>query len=113
MNTRELIPAAPHRVRFSLSARKHVPEVAGCYALAAFGDEILYVGMAKNLQRRLCQHCDDETKRNRIRGTVATWFYFVLCDEAELWRIERGWMNQYQERHVELPPMNKVYSPIR
>jgi excinuclease UvrABC nuclease subunit len=107
-----LVPAADQRVRFALTDRRRVPEMPGCYALASFDEEILYVGLAKSLRRRFCEHREDNSKRQTVEGVKAAWFHFTLCTESKMMRIERGWMNLYKSLHDQLPPMNKVYSPV-
>lgn len=112
MKTDALLPRVEQRVRFTLRERRGVPSTAGCYVLASASDDVLYVGLASNLQRRLCQHREDEAKRQAVTGLVAAWFYFYLCEERSLKRVERGWMNQYEAEHAALPPLNRVHSPI-
>jgi hypothetical protein len=107
-----LAPSVQARVRFSLRDRKQVPPSSGCYALTSLEGDVLYVGLATNLSSRLCQHREDDSKRNPIRGVSAVWFYFTQVSRFNLRRVERGWMNQYMDQHAELPPLNKVYSPI-
>jgi vacuolar-type H+-ATPase subunit B/Vma2 len=107
-----LVPAVTANVRFSLRDRKRLPAESGCYALASFEGDILYVGLAADLSRRFCQHREDDSKRQATRGVAVTWFYYATFPKANLRRVERGWMNQYRDRHGELPPLNKVYSPV-
>ena len=112
MKTDALVPPVTTRVRFSLSDRFKVPEQPGCYALASHDGDVLYVGLATNLRRRLRDHRESDEKRAAAKGRRADWFHFALCAGPELPRVERGWMNQYETLHGELPPMNKVYSPL-
>lgn len=112
MKTDELLPPAQSRVRFDLSQRYRVPDGPGCYALASFDSRVLYVGQTKDLRQRLCAHRDDEEKRRPVQGLTAVWFCFAPRAEKEIGRVERGWMNQYEALHGELPPLNKIYSPV-
>jgi hypothetical protein len=112
MKVADLRPAVDKKVRFSLSDQKLVSSMAGCYVLASISGDVLYVGLASNLQRRFGQHREDETKRQAVAGMIAASFHWHLCAEAGMARVERGWMGQYETMHGTLPPMNKVYSPI-
>jgi predicted GIY-YIG superfamily endonuclease len=80
--------------------------------LTAFDDEILYIGLTEDLHRRFFQHRDKQEKRAPTSKGVAFWFYYMVCHEQEIARIERSWLNQYQELHGELPPLNKIQSPV-
>lgn len=108
-----LVPDVTGRVRFSLADKKLVPARHGCYALISADDEVLYVGQASNLAVRLDNHTDDIGKRAMVGDKRAAYFAFLECAPTELGRIERGWMNQYMALHGKLPPLNKVYSPVR
>lgn len=98
---------------FSFKSWKYVPKQAGCYSLVAYSGEILYVGLTVNLHRRFAEHRDTEEKRSLTTFGSAHWFYFLLGEEAQINRVERGWMNQHLEIHGMLPVLNKIYSPVR
>ena len=113
MRIDRLVPKAPHRIQFHLRFRKFVPREAGCYALATFDNQVVYVGLSDNLYERFAQHWDTKGKREPTTIGRAFWFYYLMCAQKDLCRIERTWMNQYLELHGMLPVLNKVNSPIR
>jgi hypothetical protein len=113
VNVDQLIPPPTKRVEFSLRNRHFVPSEPGCYALATFSSDVVYIGLTNNLYRRLCQHRDAKEKREPTSLGIAFWFHFLTCDEGETYRIERTWLNEYVELHGEMPTLNKVYSPVR
>jgi excinuclease UvrABC nuclease subunit len=113
MKVSALVPGVTGKVRFSLADKKRVPDRAGCYALITADNDVLYVGQATSLCGRLDNHTDDVGKRELVSGMRAAFFAYVECSETEVSRVERGWMNQHLTLHGELPPLNKVYSPVR
>ena len=113
MKVDRLVPRAVARLQFSLRFRKFVPRDKGCYALATFDNHVLYVGLTENLHERFAQHCNTKSKREPTTIGRAFWFYYLVCAEKDLCRIERTWMNQYMEIHGILPILNRVNSPIR
>jgi hypothetical protein len=108
----ELSPPPGERVRFSLRFRKFVPRSDGCYALASFDDEVLYVGLTDNLHRRFREHRETREKRDATPLGAAFWFYYLTSVSSEVARIERTWMNQHLQVHGTLPVLNRIYSPV-
>jgi predicted GIY-YIG superfamily endonuclease len=113
MKVQELVPPLVSRVEFSLKALKFVPAETGCYVLATFAEDVLYVGLTANLQRRFFEHRDNKEKRDPTSAGMAFWFYYFVCKESELARTERTWLNSHMECHGELPVLNKMNSPVR
>jgi hypothetical protein len=65
------------------------------------------------LQRRFGEHRGSKEKtKPTVKGT-AFWFYFLACEDKELRRLERTWLNQFEVEHGCLTVFNKVSSPIR
>ena len=112
MNVTELVPVVNCRVRFSLRYRKFVPNDAGCYALAAFNGDVLYVGLTDNLCRRFAQHRDSKVKRSETPRGGAFWFYYLTCGVKQTYCIERTWINQHVEFHGAFPVLNGINSPV-
>jgi predicted GIY-YIG superfamily endonuclease len=112
MKVKQLVPAANKRVQFNLRFRKFVPQETGCYVLATFEDEVLYIGLTNNLYQRFFQHRDNKEKRNPVSARRAFWFYYLTCAEKEAYRIERTWLNEHVELHGSLPILNKINSPV-
>lgn len=112
MKVVELIPEPKDKVQFKLASFKSVPKDAGCYVLATFDNEILYLGLSDNLFDRFQQHLDNPDKTNPTKNGKAVWFYFTAYDKNNLPKLERTWINQFVAMHGQLPILNKVNSPI-
>jgi len=108
----ELTPKPINKVQFKLSSFKSVPQENGCYVLTTFEDDILYIGLASNLNSRFKQHLDNPEKRNPTSDGKAIWFYFTIFDSKNLPKLERTWLNQFSNIHGQLPVLNKVNSPM-
>lgn len=113
MRVEQLIPKVSERVQFSLKHRKFVPKSSGCYVLTTFEGEVLYVGLTDNLHRRFFEHRENKEKCNPTKLGLAFWFYYLVSDEREINRIERGWLNLHISLHGSFPILNKVHSPVR
>lgn len=114
MKITSLKPLPTGRVQFAWSHFKQVPEQPGCYALATFSDDVLYVGLAtSSISSRILAHLDNSEKRTGGRLGVPFWCYFLLVHEAHaVGTIERGWINQAILEDGEMPCLNKVHSPV-
>ena len=109
MKLGRLDPQPPQRTPFRLSHQKFVPRLPGCYALCTFEDEVLYVGLAVDLCRRLGQHIDNPQKTAETPQGRAVWFYWL--ETKDLNKVERTWLNIHIEHEGKLPPLNRAYSP--
>jgi hypothetical protein len=109
MNLSELIPQPTHCEPFKRNRERFVPETSGCYVLTSFLGEVLYVGLADNLRRRMNDHLDDPTKTGETRLGRAIMFHWI--GSADTNKIERTWMNTHVVHEGTLPVLNKVYSP--
>jgi len=112
MKIDELIPKPTDKVQFKLSSFKTVPQENGCYVLTTFEDDILYIGLATNLYSRFQQHLDNPEKTNPTSEGKAIWFYFLTFDPKNLPKLERTWLNQFINKHGQLPILNKINSPV-
>ncbi len=112
MKVEQLIPEPKDKVQFKLAAFKSVPKDAGCYALATFDNDILYLGLADNLFDRFQQHLINPEKTNPTKDGKAVWFYYTTYDKNNLPKLERTWINHFTAIHGQLPILNKVNSPI-
>lgn len=112
MNIDELIPKPSAKVQFKLASFKSVPRENGCYVLTTFDNQILYIGLATDLNNRFKQHLDNPEKTNPTADGKAIWFYFVTYDPKNLPKLERTWLNQYSSKIGRLPILNKIESPI-
>jgi len=112
MKIDELIPKPTDKVQFKLSSFKTVPQENGSYVLTTFEDDILYIGLATNLYSRFQQHLDNPEKTNPTSEGKAIWFYFLTFDPKNLPKLERTWLNQFINKHGQLPILNKINSPV-
>jgi len=87
-----------------------VPNQSGCYVLANFEKEILYVGLSNNLRQRMGQHFNDPRKTSFTEHGFVFFYYWFKCKNKE--QVERTWMNQCIFCDGELPILNSKYSPI-
>lgn len=112
MKVEELIPQPKDRVHFNLVSFKLVPKVTGCYVLTTFDNNILYIGLSENLNDRFQQHLDNPEKTNPTKEGKAIWFYFTTYEQNNLPKLERTWLNQFNNRHGRQPILNKINSPV-
>lgn len=109
MKVGSLSPSPLHKELFQRRSLRFVPESPGCYVLATFEEDILYLGLANHLRRRLAQHLDTPEKTKPTQQGRAFWFFWFECEE--LHQVERTWMNMHVLEHGTLPILNKLYSP--
>lgn len=113
MRVERLSPAPDNQTQFAWSHHVTVPDQAGCYALATYNGDVLYVGLATaSIRSRMGSHLDSPAKRKGCDLGVPFWFYYILRTDTEVGPIERGWMNQAILEDGEMPPLNQVYSPL-
>jgi excinuclease UvrABC nuclease subunit len=105
-----LLPQPIEHETFKRNRERFIPEKQGCYVLATFSHEVIYVGLAKNLRSRMNNHLDSKEKTTPTIVGRATYFYWLECKEIE--KVERTWLNIHVQHEGAYPPLNKVYSPI-
>lgn len=112
MLTSELNPAYGEQIRFSYPAISTLPESPGCYAIATYGKEILYIGKSEKIYSRAKQHWDEGEKRKPTPKGSAFWLAYKLCGRHEISALERGWILQYTlNSKGKLPYFNKSFPP--
>ncbi len=111
MNVSDLAAHDLVRVEFAKNKARSVPLVAGVYALTNFSGCILYIGLSKNLQRRMLEHLSNAHKLSLSPEGRAYWFFYREGPEQKLKPDERGWMHQYQLHEGRLPYFNKIEAP--
>lgn len=112
MKIDELIPRPTEKVQFKLASFKAVLRENGCYVLTTFDNDILYIGLATNLNNRFKQHLNNQEKTSPTSAGKAIWFYFMTFDSKNLPKLERTWLNQFVNKHGRLPILNKVNSQV-
>jgi hypothetical protein len=109
MKLSKLIPQPQKVQAFKLNRLKFVPDCSGCYVLTNFSNDILYVGLANNLQNRMKQHLDDPRKTSETSIGRAVLFHWI--EHQDLNKIERTWLNIHVEHEGKYPVLNKIFSP--
>lgn len=113
MRVERLSPAPDHKTQFAWSCHVTVPQQPGCYALVTYSGDVLYVGLATtSIRSRMGCHLDTAAKRKGADFGVPFWFHYLLRPTVEVWPIERGWMNQALLDDGQMPPLNRIYSPL-
>jgi hypothetical protein len=110
MNVEQLSPSPKNKEAFRLSREAFIPNRAGCYVLTTFSGVVLYVGLAKNLRKRMRNHLDTPEKVNVTSAGKAILFYWYEC--ADINKVERTWLNTHIEHTGCMPVLNKVFSPV-
>jgi excinuclease UvrABC nuclease subunit len=105
-----LFPPPSKCETFKRDRERFVPEIPGCYVLASFAREVLYVGLTDNLRRRMNEHLDTSQKTRPTKFGRAMHFFWHECQEPRL--IERTWLNTHIQHEGVRPILNKVDSPI-
>ena len=114
MKVSALDPPPAERIQFDgWQQRIAAPLRAGCYVIATFDDDILYIGQSVRIGDRMANHLEDNRKRRGTSNGVPYWFYYLVCDgAAELNALERGWVIQHMAQEGgAMPPFNKVMPP--
>lgn len=113
MKIAELNPKILDKIEFQLSKVKFLPEKKGCYVIANFSDDIMYIGQTINLKSRLKQHLESVEKTKLTPIGKAYFFYFkILEQEKELNKLERGWLNAFELKEGQIPILNSVRGPV-
>ena len=112
MKVEQLEPCPSIKFSFKYDAHKYIPKLSGCYVLATFSNDLLYVGLSNNLYNRFQQHLGNFEKIGVTEDGKAVWFYCLEADINTLHRLERTWLNQYEAAHGRKPILNKINSPL-
>lgn len=110
MNVLDLKPQPEFKESFHPSREKFVTSKAGCYVLSTFAGVVLYVGLAKNLRRRMHEHLENSEKTAETPLGRAILFHWI--ESTDLNTVERTWLNVHLQYEGTLPILNKIYSPV-
>ena len=110
MKIQYLQPFPDHQENFRRDRERFIPKMPGCYVLATFQNDVLYVGLTKNLRRRFEDHLNDPEKISRTENGTAFFFYWLECDDLE--KVERTWQNECELEDGVLPILNSLRSPV-
>lgn len=111
MKVQDLGDSKLERVEFCKRKVSVVPRHNGVYVLSTYCNSILYIGVSKNLQRRMLEHLNGEEKLNPTPQGRAYWFHYKLCSEKESRPDERGWILHHRLHEGNLPYFNKIEAP--
>lgn len=106
-----LRPKCSNEMEFSEASVLDIPMLPGCYVLSNWPKDILYIGQAKSLRSRIYSHLADIAKTSMTAMGRVFWVHYALCDELLLSRLERGWIQQHENREGKLPILNKIHPP--
>lgn len=92
-----------------------LPELPGVYQYFNIHDEIIYVGKAKNLKKRVSSYFSkvhDSGKTNVLVKNIASLKYIVVETEEDALLLENNLIKQYQPRYNVLLKDGKTYPSI-
>ena len=90
---------------FKLRTVRQAPSSQGCYVLASAFHDVLYIGRAVNIQRRVIQHLGDKSKTNPENCPPPRILFYLEAYEHE--KLEDEWLRIYEGKTGHLPPLNK------
>lgn len=112
MNVSLLLPLPQDRVGFALYALSRIPDGSGCYCLTNASGDVLYVGQAISIKRRLIQHFESSKRNEKTAHGRISLAWWLVTAEASLSALERGWIESVRLADGQLPPLNRVGAPI-
>ena len=92
-----------------------LPEQPGVYQYFNVNDEIIYVGKAKNLKKRVSSYFNkihDQAKTNVLVKHIISLKYIVVESEEDALLLENNLIKQYQPRYNVLLKDGKTYPSI-
>ena len=93
------------------SILKTIPTSPGVYQYFDESGEIIYVGKAKNLKRRVSSYFNKEQsgKTRLLVSKIADIRFTVVCSEAEAFLLENNFIKQYKPRYNIMLKDDKTY----
>lgn len=96
-----------------LTLAKNLPEQAGVYQFLNAGSEILYIGKAKNLRKRVSsyfQHKNFESYKSKVLvNKIADIKFFVVPSESDALLLENNLIKKHQPRYNILLKDDKTF----
>ena len=95
---------------------KTFPDKPGCYIMKNVGSEVIYVGKAKNLKKRVIQYFNGQDKRSKIenlRKFINTIDYVVTNSELEALILENNLIKEHRPFFNTLLKDDKQYPYIK
>lgn len=95
---------------------KRLPHNAGVYIMKDKDNNVIYVGKAKDLKKRVSQYFlrrQDHVKVRNMVSTVVDFDFFVVNDEVEALALENNLIKKYQPYYNILLKDSKTYAYIK
>lgn len=95
---------------------KRLPNDAGVYIMKDKDENVIYVGKAKNLKKRVSQYFlrrQDHVKVRNMVSTVADFDFYVVNDEVEALALENNLIKKYKPYYNILLKDSKTYAYIK
>lgn len=95
---------------------KRLPNDAGVYIMKDKDENVIYVGKAKNLKKRVSQYFlrkQDHIKVKNMVSNVVDFDFFVVNDEVEALALENNLIKKYQPYYNILLKDSKTYAYIK
>lgn len=95
---------------------KSFPDKPGCYIMKNIGNEVIYVGKAKDLKKRVIQYFNGQDKRSKIenlRKSINTIDYVVTNSELEALILENNLIKEHRPYFNTLLKDDKQYPFIK
>lgn len=95
---------------------KRLPNDAGVYIMKDKDENVIYVGKAKNLKKRVSQYFlrkQDHIKVKNMVSNVVDFDFFVVNDEIEALALENNLIKKYQPYYNILLKDSKTYAYIK
>jgi len=112
MKVDKLSPPVAGSEPFRKSRERFLPDRPGCYVLTTFDGEVLYIGLANCLRRRIAQHLESPSKTALTLQGRAVLVHWRTTDPLELEKLERTWLLIHEQHEAKLPALNSVHSPV-
>lgn len=110
MKVGELFPVTVGSEPFRKDRGRFFPDKPGCYVLTTFQGDVLYIGLASKLRRRVLQHLDNAQKTSLTPKGRAVLVHWIEVDDFQV--VERTWLNIHLQSEGVLPVLNRIYSPV-
>ena len=95
---------------------KLLPNDAGVYIMKDKDENVIYVGKAKNLKKRVSQYFlrkQDHIKVRNMVNNVVNFDFFVVNDEVEALALENNLIKKYKPYYNILLKDSKTYAYIK
>ncbi len=86
--------------KFNLSELKNIPNKPGCYLWKDINNQVIYIGKAKNLNKRMNQYFNkiNNNRINKLVDSIHSFDYIVTLNENDALILENNLIKKYQPR---------------